>query len=313
MGSDEIKSEKLRIVYVNCDKNFKETKDFEGLKAVKGKTYDGDVKETMIADLGERFGLLIHGVVSKLPTEKTFSLGLIFKKDRFGQKFDFYWCTGLCLNNRIQQLGTNPENASLKMIETLIIYEDRQLEIEDQVQGFNNSNSSYGLDRIRKLEAVLKKYNNQFKSQANYLKDNGCLEKEKIDWYSQVHFQELNNGSLLVKANNVILRRLDELSRKKSKTGKFFFCIVDVTTYEQQVGAKRGGNEPTFTLSIANSLCVKQVSAVEPKISILKHIRKTFDENITSRVGGWYQTTSRSSNIEPLAARKEILEFLSSD
>lgn len=114
----------MNIVYVNGDSNFKTNKYFESLKNLRGKVIQNNKKEKLVNSLGERFGILINTVADCIPKEKNYSVGLIVKSNQEGTKFDFYWCRGLLLNNKIEGLGKAHNNSGLKICECLLVYDD---------------------------------------------------------------------------------------------------------------------------------------------------------------------------------------------
>ena len=73
-NSDLIKGDKCKIIYLNCNPEFKETQDFQNFKKILGKPYSADFKESLQKDLGERIGYKVDSVINKLVDEKTHGL-----------------------------------------------------------------------------------------------------------------------------------------------------------------------------------------------------------------------------------------------
>lgn len=73
-NSDLIKGDKCKIIYLNCNPEFKETQDFQNFKKILGKPYTADFKESLQKDLGERIGYKVDNVINKIIDVKSYGL-----------------------------------------------------------------------------------------------------------------------------------------------------------------------------------------------------------------------------------------------
>ena len=75
------------------------------------------------------------------------------------------------------------------MMEVSIFYEDRLLSLEERTQGFDVRDNPTSQNRMRKLQSVLKKYNNEFTNEANYFIENNILSQKKLDYYRNIQLK----------------------------------------------------------------------------------------------------------------------------
>ena len=281
--SESIRTDKMNILYINGDKGFKSTKYSELLNGLKGKVIKSDKKEKLVTTLGERFGVLINAITDKIPKDKRCSLGLIIKKDKDGTQFDFYWCRGQLLNNKIEKLGSVFRNCSLKMMECLILHEDR-----GNADAQNNPVTESQLcvqkttkAKMANLKKLLKGFNRAFIKECSKFKGLKLMDKGKIDYYSIFTAEETEaEGGLLVRCNNVVLKRLTDMCKANRDNGKFHFNVVNTQDYEsyQIFNSNASMLHDDLSDNICNTLCVRHVTSDfgDQNISVLKYIRRAF-------------------------------------
>jgi len=187
-------------------------------------------------------------------------------------------------------------------MEVSIFYEDRLLSLEERTQGFDIREQPASQNRMRKLQSVLKKYNHQFASQADYFVENYILSQKKLDYYRNIQFQQMNNGSMLLKVNNVVLKQLDDLSRLNKSKGKFHFCIIDTMTYEEYLtrNSKFTPKKKTFDEIIGTSLCCKHITG-DSKLRSLDHIRCAYDNKAKKTTTDWHKDFKDIKNLNKKA------------
>ena len=180
------------------------------------------------------------------------------------------------------------------MMECLVLYEDRQ-NVDTQIGSTTEMQLSAQKkikSQMTNLKKVLKAYNSSFIKECKKFKCLKLMDKSKIDYYSIFTAVETEaEGGLLVRCNNVVLKRLADMSKLNRDKGKFYFNVVNTQDYEsyQIFNANASMLHDDLSDNICNSLCIRHMTSdtSNTDISVMKYIRRAFyNENTENAYTG---------------------------